>query len=537
MQAGDTTPQPMTPVPAGIDAMIAPARAPGWRTALMALLVIWLALFVVFAGDWAAMVRQWWDISTYNHMLLIPPVEIWLVWQRRAELARLRPSAWWPGLFLFAGAALVWVLGGVSGLDLARQAGVVAMLAASVPLVLGPRVAAALLFPLFYLAFLIPFGEELVKPLQMITAKITIALTHASGIPAVIDGVFIDTPVGLFEVAEACSGVKFLIAMVAFGVLAANVCFLSWRRRIALLAACLVVPVLANGIRAWGTIYAAQFFGIEVAAGFDHIVYGWFFFAIVLALVIAGAWRFFDRPLDAPMVNIAPIANSALFGQIEAFGKIPVPLALAGSGLLVAGGWSWAFAAAHLAAPLPDRIYLPEVHGWTRVAYVPRVWWEPRAQGADHRLLGRYRDSEGHVVDVFVALYRAQGEGREAGGFGQGALMSGSDWSWQGPATGASDGRGERLLANGTVERVCVTWYRTGELLSGSNLKLKLAVIEGQFFLRAQPTAMLILSSEGDAARGTGDPDSAKAPEEAISRFEAAIGPIDAWMDAITGRK
>jgi len=43
--------------------------------------------------------------------------------------------------------------------------------------------------------------------------------------------VFIDTPAGLFEVAEACSGVKFLIAMTAFGVLASNVCFVGWKRR------------------------------------------------------------------------------------------------------------------------------------------------------------------------------------------------------------------------------------------------------------------------------------------------------------------
>jgi len=79
--------------------------------------------------------------------------------------------------------------------------------------------------------FLVPFGDELVPTLQMITADLTIALVHLSGIPAVIDGVFIDTPIGLFEVAEACSGVKFLVAMVALGSLAAHVCFASWWRR------------------------------------------------------------------------------------------------------------------------------------------------------------------------------------------------------------------------------------------------------------------------------------------------------------------
>jgi exosortase/archaeosortase family protein len=62
-------------------------------------------------------------------------------------------------------------------------------------------------------------------------------------------------------VAEACSGVKFLIAMVALGVLVANVCFRSWHRRAAFMALCVAVPILANGVRAWGTIYAAQYVG------------------------------------------------------------------------------------------------------------------------------------------------------------------------------------------------------------------------------------------------------------------------------------
>lgn len=503
------------------------AMAPQWRKSLLTLIAVWLGLLVAFAGDWGAIVRQWWDISTYNHMVLIPFVEMWLVWQRRRQLARLEPRGWWPGLVLFSGATLVWLLGAVSGLDLARQAGAVAMLAASVPLFLGPGVSAALLFPLFYLAFLVPFGEELVKPLQTITAEITIALTHASGIPAVIDGVFIDTPAGLFEVAEACSGVKFLIAMMAFGVLAANVCFVSWRRRAALLLACLIVPVLANGVRAWGTIYAAQIFGIETAAGFDHIVYGWIFFALVLVLVILGAWRFFDRPLDGPMINIESIRASALVARGERLGRMPRIVAIVGIVALVMGARFWAFEAAHLAAPLPPHIALPSVKGWHRVPYAPRVWWEPHAAGAEHRLLGRYADAQGRTVDVFVALYSGQGEGREAGGFGQGALMPDSPWSWQAPAAGPRHGHGERLLAEGSVERVAVTWYRNGALLSGSNMDLKLAVMEDQLFLRAQPTVMLIVSAEEGDAHG------ARGGEERIESFLKSTGDLAKWIDAV----
>ncbi|MEE4451088.1 exosortase A [Novosphingobium resinovorum] len=494
-----------------------------WRGAAVRLAIAWGVLLVAFPGDWGAMARQWWDISTYNHVLLIPAILGWLVWQRWPQLERLAPSPWWPGLVLLAGAAFLWLLGAMSGLDLARQAGVVAMLGACVPLMLGVRVSAALVFPLCYLVFLVPVGEELVNVLQTITAKITIVLTHLSGIPAEIDGVFIDTPAGLFEVAEACSGVKFLIAMVAFGVLAANVCFLSWRRRAVMLLACVVVPIVANGIRAWGTIYAAQIFGIEAAAGIDHIVYGWFFFAIVLALVIACAWRFFDRPLNAPVVDLEAIEGARWLARLERFAAAP-RAALGGFALVLVLAWCWALVADTLEAPMPARIDLPAVPGWTRVDYAPTIWWEPRAEGAEHRLLGRYRNAQGREVDVFLALYDSQGEGREAGGFGQGALVPDSPWAWQSPAAAIDGGKGERLLGNGRVERIAMTWYRQGGLLSGSNARLKLAVIADHLLFRAEPTTMLILSAQ-DAPRGSAG--------QAIAAFRASTGPLAGWMDRI----
>lgn len=494
-----------------------------WRAPLLRMAAAWTCLIAAFFTDWLAMARQWWDISTYNHILLIPVILGWLVWQRRQQLALLYPAIWWPGLPLVAAAAFLWLLGAFSGLDLARQAGAVAMLGASVPLLLGPRVTAGLWFPLCYMAFLVPVGEELVNVLQMITAAITIALTHMSGIPAVIEGVFIDTPVGLFEVAEACSGVKFLIAMVAFGVLMANVCFVSWYRRAALLAASVVVPILANGIRAWGTIYAAQIFGVEAAAGFDHIVYGWVFFAFVLALVIAGAWRFFDRPAGDAMIDAAAIAANPRLARLERLSLKPA-VAAGALVLVVAGVRLWAMGAGNLAAPIPAMIDLPPVAGWQRTDYTPRLAWEPRASGAEHRLIGRYTDAQGRHVDVFLALYTGQGEDREAGGFGEGALIPDSRWSWQSAEPGFADGKGERLLGKGQIERVTLTWYHTGALTTGSNARLKLAVMADHLLLRARPTTMLILSAE----ESPGQPAHA-----AIRDFAQAAGPLDEWMDRV----
>ncbi|MEP7221849.1 MAG: exosortase A [Novosphingobium sp.] len=491
----------------------------------MTLAAVCAALILLFAKDWSAMAGQWWNSSTYTHVLLVPAIIAWLVWQRWPQLQHLRPSGWWPGLALLGGALLFWVLGAFSGLDLARQLGATGVLAAATLTLLGPKVGAALAFPLFYMLFLVPMGDELIAPLQLITAEITVGLVRLTHIPAVIDGVFINTPAGLFEVAEACSGVKFLIAMIAFGALVCGVCFSSWPRRAAFMALAVVLPILANGVRAWGTIFIAQYKGAEAATGIDHVIYGWFFFALVISLLIAIGWRFFDRAPDAVPVDAGVLEASPLLTRLEML-RISRGAGLGMIAAMAVTAQGWAFAADRLSAPLPGQIFLPEVPGWHRVDFAPATPWQPRATGANHRLLGSYADGKGHKVDVFYALYSGQTDGREAGGFGQGALTPDTPWSWLAPGPQVADAHTDRLLSRSGTERLAETRYRTGALLTGSNMRLKLANTADRLLLRDRATMLLILSAEKHG--GT-------EPEQSIAAFRHSAAPLDAWMDRIGG--
>ena len=494
-----------------------------WRAGLARLALAWGLLLAVFHADWQAMAHQWWDSSTYHHILLVPLIIGWLVSQRLPALWSLPVALWKPALALLGACLLLWVMGALAGVAQVTQGAAVAMLAACVPLMLGVRATAGLAFPLAYMGFLVPFGDEAVPFLQMLTARITVALVHVSAVPAQIDGVFISTPAGLFEVAEACSGVKFLVAMLAFGALAAHVCFLDGRRRAAFMALCVVAPVLANGVRAWGTVYVAQYVGRAVAGGVDHIIYGWVFFASVIAGILALGWRYFDRPVGGAMVDVDAIMARPLLARWEGASLSPRH-ALGGLAAMALLAQGWALAADRLVAPVPAHIDLPEVSGWHRVDYAPRHWWEPRAGGADHRLLGRYANAQGQQVDVFFALYGAQGTGRKASGFGEGALPPQSGWSWQSPEPSAPDAHVERLQADGPVERIAATTYRSGGVTTGSGLRLRLANFTDRLLLRRQVTMMLILSAED------GEGEQAKA---AVAAFREAIGPLGLWMDRV----
>ena len=290
---------------------------------MAALAVAMLALVLATISAWAAMAHQWWNIDTYNHLLLVPLITAWLVALKEEELARLRPQPFLPGLLGVAAGLALWRVGEGAGINLVAQAGAVGALQAAAVTVIGLRASIVLALPIAFAAFLVPFGDEIIAPLQAITAEIAIALTRASGIPARIEGIHIDTPAGLFIVAEACSGVKFLIAMVTLGVLVCATRFTRWRTRAGFMAACVIVPILANGVRAWATIYVAQYVGAEKATGFDHIVYGWVFFAIVIAVLLGAAWRFVEREPEEYGWTLAEIERWGWVRRLEVSGFAP----------------------------------------------------------------------------------------------------------------------------------------------------------------------------------------------------------------------
>ena len=300
-----------------------------WRAPLAALGLSVLALIGVTAGSWGAMLHQWWNIDTYNHLLLVPFIIGWLAALKEHDLAAIAPQPFWPGLVVVAAALGLWCAGEVQGINLVAQTGAVGAVQAAVVTLLGLRASIVLALQIAFAAFMVPFGDEIIPPLQAITAEIAIALTHASGVAARIEGIHIHTPAGLFIVAEACAGVKFLIAMVTLGVLVCATRFTRWDKRAAFMTACVIVPVLANGVRAWATIYVAQFIGAEKATGFDHIVYGWVFFAIVIAVLLGAAWRFVEREPESYGWPLAAIEDWGWVARAEAYRLAPPRAALA----------------------------------------------------------------------------------------------------------------------------------------------------------------------------------------------------------------
>lgn len=259
---------------------------------LTGLLALWLVLFWPTLSD---MESVWRHSDTYMHCYLVPLIALWLISEQPKLAPCPGPILWWP-LLLFAGAGLLWLLSFAA--DVALGSHLFAVLALQLLLIgwLGRTLAWQLKFPLFYLIFMLPFGEELHAPLQEITADITVYLLQLFSIPVFREGLYLATPVGHFEVAEACSGLRFLIASLAIGCIFAHLYFKTWYRQWLFMAMLIVASILANGARAFLLIYLAEMSNMQLGFGEDHYLYGWLVFVLVLALMFWLGTCFADKP-------------------------------------------------------------------------------------------------------------------------------------------------------------------------------------------------------------------------------------------------
>lgn len=428
----------------------------GWPRHLLVLAITQTIILALFLRDAIHLMSQW-NSSTFAHCWLIPPIIGWLVWTRRAELTQLQPQPWWPGLIWIAAGAIIWLLGDAASVALFRHTGLILMLQGLVPTLLGPHIAKGLAFPIFYAFFLIPFGEELIPPMQLITADMAMLLLRITGIPAHLDGIFITTPGGNFAVAEACSGVKFLVAMAALSVLVAHLCFRAWQRRTLFIAFALIVPIFANGFRAYSTIWMAENWGIEFAVGADHLIYGWVFFGLVMTLIYWVASPWFDRAPDDSAIDAARLSGTPGKPATLAPAAL-VALALA----MTPVAWSQLQAAS--TDPLPQ-FAAPAIPGWTIFSGVAPDW-RARFDGADQRADGRLRNATGRFIDITLVGYARQGEGRELVGFGQGAVDPESDWKWGQELDPIGPARVDRIADGDNVRDVLTVYIIGGEVTS-----------------------------------------------------------------------
>jgi exosortase A len=256
------------------------------KSVLICLLIILAAWVLVFWQGLTTAVDIWIISDIFNHCLFVLPGVLYLVYIKRAELDVLDVKPNYLVLILCIGCLGLYAIGLAGDVQLFMHVATFTFLPLSIWAFIGNRVAYKILFPLVFILFCIPIGEELIPALQEVTADLSMVMLNWSGIPVYRSGLYIEIPQGQFLVAEACSGISFFIASVVIGSLYAYLNMQSVERRILFMGISIIFPIIANAIRVFGIIMTGYFSDMEYAVGADHLIYGWVFFSLVIVCLL-----------------------------------------------------------------------------------------------------------------------------------------------------------------------------------------------------------------------------------------------------------
>lgn len=268
---------------------------------ITAVFVVWF--YTYFQGITTAI--NIWSISEiFNHCFLVIPGAFFLIYQKRSALFAhpFSPNYWL--LFPIVGTFILYTFGSVGDIRLFMHIAAFTSLPLIIWFFVGNQAAKVIAFPLYFIVFSIPFGEQFIPYLQQITTDLSVPLLEWTGIPVYRNGLYLEIPEGRFLVAEACSGISFLISSIVFGHVYAYLSFKSLRKKLIFIGVSLVLPIIANAIRVYGIVLIAHLTDMEHAAGADHLIYGGVFFAIVLFLLILVGERFRDKDKILASKNI-----------------------------------------------------------------------------------------------------------------------------------------------------------------------------------------------------------------------------------------
>jgi exosortase D (VPLPA-CTERM-specific) len=261
-----------------------------WGLAFMAMTVAVLSVWPFWDGL-SVMWSSWIGTPEYSHCLLIPPIAAFLIYQQRDRLEKMTFSGSWWGVALIAFSGALLVLGQLGTLYIIVQYAYVLSLYGLVLAFLGWPASRLIAMPLLILLFMIPmpafFLNNLSTKLQLVSSQIGVAFIRLFGVSVFLEGNVIDLGGYKLQVADACSGLRYLFPLMTIGFLMAY--FYKgtiWKRLLVFLSS-IPITVIMNSIRVGIIGVMVEHWGTAMAEGFLHEFQGWIIFMISAALMLS----------------------------------------------------------------------------------------------------------------------------------------------------------------------------------------------------------------------------------------------------------
>jgi len=257
----------------------------------MQFLIALLILAGVYRGVLPDMANQWYEDANYSHGFIVPLIAGYFLYERRRELGAVLVEPWWPGLALVLFGLLQLMIGWVGTEFFTMRSSLVVTLAGMTLFFFGKRLFRLTLMPLAYLMFMVPLPyiiyDMIAFPLKLFVTRVSIASLKLMGVVVMREGNIIMLPLTTLEVADACSGIRSLISLLALAVAYAFFLNISPLRRGVLILAAIPIAISANALRVIVTGLLAQYWGAQAAEGFFHEFAGMAVFVVAIVLMIA----------------------------------------------------------------------------------------------------------------------------------------------------------------------------------------------------------------------------------------------------------
>lgn len=268
-----------------------PVRSAGFLAIPFALLLI------IYLPTLADLIGDWWHDSNYSHGFLIPVVSAYLLWKKRDELKAIAASVDYLGLAIVAFGMLLFVFANGGAEYFTLRVSFVVSLFGLVYFLFGRRVIGKTWFELVFLIFMVPIPYVVyfaaTFPMQLLASKITAGVLNFIGMGAVRQGNIIHIQGYSLEVAEACSGMRSVMALLALGALYAYTTQRRFAGKLILFLSTIPIAVVANVFRVFVTSLLAYTVTENVTHEPLHSIMGLsvFFVAFILMFIVGQILR------------------------------------------------------------------------------------------------------------------------------------------------------------------------------------------------------------------------------------------------------
>jgi len=259
----------------------------------LSILIFLGVLALLYMDPVASMVGEWYTDENYSHGFLIPVISGYLLWQRKDELAKARVSPANTGVLIAALGLLMFLVGNVAGENFTMRFSLLVVVAGAIIFAYGYGFFGAMLFPYMYLFFMLPLPfilyDAVAFPLKLMVTEYSVWALKLVGIPVLREGNIIELTNITLEVADACSGIRSIVSLLALSTAFAFFTQSRFHKRFILIALAIPIAIIANSIRVIGTGILASRYGAVAAEGFFHEFAGLVIFGIAIVMLVLSA--------------------------------------------------------------------------------------------------------------------------------------------------------------------------------------------------------------------------------------------------------